>query len=215
MPPRRPWECPKLFPGKTIVILGSGPSLCIDDMAPVILSQSIGSAAVIAINSTFRFAPWADVLHAGDAAWWNANPAAAKFPGLRTGLNQVGAEPWPPHVNKLCHRRNEGIETESWLIAGGTNSGHQAINIAAHLGAAKIVLLGYDFGAGEDGKLHHHGNHPEPLKNPCEASFARWRRLLETTVEPLKALGIDVVNCSRRTAIECFRRGDLAQELLG
>lgn len=211
---RRPWECPRLFPGSTIVILASGPSLGVDDIAAVALARSARQAPVIAINATYRWAPWADLLHGGDACWWNATPEAAEFAGLKTGLNQVGAEPWPPHVNKLCHRRNEGIETEPWLISGGTNSGHQAINIAVHLGAKKIVLLGYDFGAGPDGQLHHHGNHPGPLKNPCDASMARWRRLIETTVEPLKALGIDVVNCSGRTTIECFRRGELGGEIL-
>lgn len=213
MAARRPWECQRLYPEQTITIIGSGPSLTLDDIATVYLAQAARHTKVIAINSTFRSFPCADVLHGGDAAWWNANPDALEFPGLKTGLNQVGAEPWPAEVNKLNHRRNEGIETEPWLVSGGTNSGHQAINIAVHLGAAKIVLLGFDFSAGPGGRSHHHGDHPAPLKNPCAVSMARWLRLIETTAEPLRGLGIDIVNCSRRTAIPCFRRGDIAKEL--
>lgn len=212
---RKPWACPRLYPGATIVILGGGPSLSLEDLAVVGVAHSLGLCRVIAINSTWRLFPTADVLYAGDCAWWNANPDAQAWPGMKIGCSQVGAEPWPAAVNKINHRVNEGIETDPVWIGTGTNSGHQALNIAVHLGAAKIVPLGFDFGAGQDGSLHHHADHPAPLRNPCPASFARWLRMVETTAAPLRALRVDVVNCSRRTAITCFRRSDIGEELFG
>lgn len=205
------WECPRLFSGRTAVILASGPSLTQGDIETVRSAHAAGGIGVIAVNSTFRRAPWADVLYGGDAAWWNATPDALGFAGLKIACSQVGSEPWPDGVRKFWHRRNEGIETDRRYIGTGTNSGHQALNAAVHLGAAKIILLGYDFSI-EHGS-HHHGAHPGPLKNPDPVSVARWLRLIETTAAPLRDMGVDVVNCSRRTAIMCFRRGDLAAEL--
>jgi hypothetical protein len=210
---RKPWECPRLWPGATFVILGSGPSLCAEDIAEVISARRRRRCRVITINSTWENLLTADVLYAGDCAWWNAHPEAQRFPALLIGCSQVGAEPWPTAVRKINHRENEGIETDRRFIGTGTNSGHQALNIAVHLGAARILLLGFDFGAGSDGKLHHHEDHRLPLRNPDRPSFARWLRMIETTAEPLAALGIDVVNCSRSTAIACFRRGDIREEL--
>jgi hypothetical protein len=209
---RRPWECPRLFPGHTILILASGPSLTEADLLQARSAQHAGSIRSIVINSTFRKAPWADLLHGGDARWWNANPDALSFPGLKICSSQRGAEPWPAGVRKICSRQVEGISVHPRYISNGANSGHQAINLAVHLGAAKIVLLGFDFSVAAGS--HHHGDHPEPLGNPNEAGAAHWCRLIETTVEPLQALGIDVVNCSRDTAITCFRRGDLIQEMI-
>jgi hypothetical protein len=118
-------------------------------------------------------------------------------------------------VNKINHLSNEGIETDPDLVGAGTNSGHQALNIAVHLGAAKILLLGYDFRPADDGRLHHHADHREPLGNPSPGAFDRWLRLIETTAVPLARLGIDVVNCSKISAITCFRRSDIDAELFG
>jgi hypothetical protein len=212
---RKPWTCPRLYPGETIVILAGGPSLDTEDIATVAVAHVLGLCRVIAVNSTWRKFRTADVLYGGDCAWWNANLDAQAWPGLKIGCSQIGAERWPAVVNKINHLRNEGIETEPHLVGAGTNSGHQAINIAVHLGGARVLLLGYEFGAGRGGQLHHHADHPEPLRNPDPVSFARWLRLIETTAAPLAVLGIDIVNCSRVSAITCFKGGDIGQELFG
>jgi hypothetical protein len=210
---RKPWECPRLWPGETIVILAGGPSLGIDDIAAVAVARALGLCRVIAVNSTWRLFPAADVLYAGDCAWWDANPDALEWPGLKIGCSQIGAEKWPPRVRKINHRINEGIETDPRWIGTGTNSGHQALNIAVHLGAGLIVLLGFDFGADADGRMHHHGDHPAPLRNPSAKAFARWRRMIETTADPLLRLGVEVVNCSKATTITCFPRMSLEEVL--
>lgn len=212
---RKPWAVPRLWPGSSIVILAGGPSLGTADIAAVAGAQMLGRCKVIAVNSTWRVFPAHDVLYGGDCAWWNANPDALARPGFKIGCSQIGAERWPPEVNKLNHRVNEGIETDPRFIGTGTNSGHQALNVAVHLGAARVLLLGFDFGPGQGGRLHHHRDHRPPLGNPTPGSFARWLRMIETTVEPLRRLGIDVVNSSRETAITCFRRGDVWEELFG
>jgi hypothetical protein len=69
-----------------------------------------------------------------------------------------------------------------------------AINLAVHLGAAKIVLLGADGKLGEGGRSHHHTPHAW-----WKFLVGRWekhRAELETLVVPLQKLGIPVLNAS-------------------
>lgn len=83
--------------------------------------------------------------------------------------------------------------------------------MAAHLGAARIILLGFDFCAPPSGPKHHHPDHKAPLSNPTETAFRAWRETIATVPDPLRGLGIDIINCSRVTAIESLPRADLAQ----
>lgn len=94
------------------------------------------------------------------------------------------------------------------IICRGANSGFQALNLAVHLGARRIVLLGYDMQR-TGGLSHWHGDHGRGLNNPSEHNFARWRRQFEEAAPTLAAAGIEVVNCSRATALTCFPRMDL------
>jgi hypothetical protein len=50
------------------------------------------------------------------------------------------------------------------------------------------------------GRRHFFDTEPQS----CSSPFDKFRKLTATMVEPLKAAGIEVINCSRRTALECF-----------
>ena len=78
-----------------------------------------------------------------------------------------------------------------------------------HLGASRILLLGYDMSA--DGtRSHWFGDHPDSQPSP----YPQMREAFESLVEPLAALGVTVVNCSRRTALTTFPCAPLADELV-
>ena len=92
------------------------------------------------------------------------------------------------------------------MLHTGGNSGYQAANLAALLnGGARLILLGYDMMLGPNGERHHHPDHPG--RNPDAKQLARWAGLF-ATIE-----GYDIVNCSRRSAIDCFPRADLEDVL--
>jgi hypothetical protein len=95
----------------------------------------------------------------------------------------------------------------------GGNSGYQAMNLALHLGAARIVLLGYDMAPADDGRLHWFGAHPAGLANPDGVNFATWPKAFDRLAPALADLGVEVVNCSRRTALGCFARAPLEEVL--
>ena len=130
---------PRSFPGETIVCLGSGPSLTADDVA-----YCRGRARVIAVKDAITMAPWADVLYACGldvSGWWrHMGPRLTDFAGLRYTLDRAAAS-W---AQVLELTGETGIETTPTGLRSGYNSGAQAINLAVHLGARTIVLLGYD-----------------------------------------------------------------------
>lgn len=188
---------PRLCPGGTVVCLGSGPSLTPADVEAV-----HGHATVVAVNDCFRAAPWAEVLYACDGKWWfwHWTKGAQTFPGLKFALD-AGAKKYPG-VQVLRNTGETGLELDPTGLRAGRNSGYQAINLAVHLGATRIVLLGYDM-RGD----HFFGQHPDKSKPPFPVCLQRFA----TLVEPLKALGVEIVNCSRQTALTCFPRRPLEE----
>lgn len=188
----------RIWPGDTVFILGGGPSLTQDDVLAI-----HGRGRVIAVNDAYRVAPWADVLYACDAKWWKWHDGVPTFGGLKFAL-EAGARVWPG-VEVLRNTGYAGLESARDGLRNGRNSGYQAINLAVHLGAARIILLGFDMGPAPDGRTHWFGEHPEPQASP----YDQMRELFRTLVEPLKAASVEIVNCSRRTRLDAFRIADL------
>jgi hypothetical protein len=179
----------------TAVVLASGPSLTAADCDLVRAS----GARTIAVNATFRMAPWADVVYMGDLM------------AIRTYDREVRAacagQRWTcDSVAKQQYGWNQAVG-----LSRGGNSGHQAIHLAAKFGAKRIVLLGFDMQAGPDGKRHWHAEHPKPCVQ--RSIFPEWVLKMGVLAGELKASGVDVVNCSRVSALTCFPVGDLKDEL--
>ena len=191
---------PKLWPGATVAILGGGPSLTIADVEAV-----RGRARVIAINNSYTLALFADVLYGCDAKWWDWHRGAPTFPGLKYTIEPTK---WPD-VQVLKNTGPLGLELAPTGLRTGFNSGYQSINLAVHLGAARILLLGYDLSDGPDGRCHWHPPHPDRMASPYHAMLTAFPSL----VQPLADLGVSVVNCSRRTILDAFPKGTLDEEL--
>jgi hypothetical protein len=191
---------PRAWPGETVVCLATGPSLTADDV-----DYCRSRARVIAVNNAWQLAPWADALVASDAKWWRHHRPS--FDGFKYSL-QPGASQFGAQV--LDNTGETGIETLPTGIRTGMNSGAAAINIAVHFGASRILLLGYDMG--HDGlPSHFFGEHPQGLR--ASSPYGSFIEKFNTMVEPLLALGVAVVNCSRKTRLMCFERLPLHEAL--
>jgi hypothetical protein len=181
--------------GRTVVCIASGPSLTEEDCETV---RKSGHTTIVT-NTTFRLAPWADVLFGFDSRWWRSHPEALEFAGRKISASRIAG--------------NLGIETvfcSNWFRAFG-NSGACAISLAVAGGAAKIVLLGFDCSIAPDGKRHWHGDHPKELSN-CQ-SLSAWPKRFAMAAAEAKKAGVPVLNASRRTALTCFDRAELESAL--
>jgi hypothetical protein len=195
---------PRLFPNGTIVCMASGPSLTQED-ADYCRGKADG---VIVVNTTYQRAPWADALVAADVRWWQWHKGAKDFKGLKYATSK--------HVNWagvqiLRNTGANGIELDPTGLRHGINSGYRAINLAVHFGAARIILLGYDMKRGDGPKRleHWHGDHPVPSRSQYPSFIKHFR----TLVAPLRDLGIEVLNCTPGSALDCFPMADLRDVL--
>lgn len=193
---------PRLTDGGTVVCIASGPSLTTEDV------ESVRGQVVIAINDAVRLAPWAQVLYSSDSLWWDRYKGMPKFQGLRFKVSpspfrvENKKQPGKEHligVNTLRNAGEPGISFEADTVCTGKNSGHAAVNLAVHLGAKRILLLGYDMGP-HKGRHHFYDKDPVQHNSP----YQMFRKYMATAVQPLKDAGIEVLNCTRQTNLECF-----------
>lgn len=183
--------------GRTVVCIASGPSLTTEDCETV---RASGHPTIVT-NTTFKLCPWADALFGFDGAWWEhyRREIDLVFKGARLTCHQKGRTAGGAEL----------IRQEPWFT-NFHNSGANAISLAMTTGAAKIVMLGYDCQkTGE--KIHWHGDHPTGLGN-CK-SMPKWKGFFKDVARRAAQRKIEVVNCSRETALRCFPRKDLAESL--
>ncbi len=185
------------------VIVASGPSAV---EQPIDLAR--GAAKVVAINNSWRLAPWADMLYASDAAWWRAHEPA--FDGLRVSRSDVDGVVRVAIRDKDHPRRDVMQFDELGLIGAGGCSGFQALNLVAQMGATDIALVGFD--ARVDNGVHWHGRH-ELTGNPTRWTAATWARNLDAAAPVLAARGIRVVNCSPVSALTAYEKMGLEEWL--
>lgn len=182
---------------RTVVCIASGPSLTPEDAE---LVHASGHPTVVT-NSTFRIAPWCDMIFGFDWRWWEANHGDAKR--------------LAPQARRVSHAHSLerfGVETThgvAWFEGRG-NSGCCAIAMAVAGGARRIVLLGYDCQL-TGGRKHWHADHAGSMTN-C-VSLPLWPGYFGTVAAYATRQKIDVVNATRETSLKCFRRGDLVEAL--
>jgi hypothetical protein len=126
---------------------------------------------------------------------WTVSQTAAK----RFKLHYLRGDP---------HRR--GLSTDASMINTGRNSGFQSLGLAHYFGASRVILLGYDFQR-TGGRAHWHADHPRSLGNG--GRFPAWVDEMKQLAHDLKDAGVEVINCSRTTALKCFPRSTI-QEVL-
>lgn len=191
---------------KSVVVVASGPSLCDDDIAYL-----RGRSAVIVVNSTYQRVPWADYLYAGDARWWYTHIDAVR--ACFAGQCWTIAAHCAQHLglNRLRYGGlGPGLCPKPGYVYHGGNSGYQAIGLGHQLDYRRIILLGFDCQM-TDGKKHHHDDHPGCLNGALD--FRLWLRLFDTLPASAEALGIELINCTRQTAITTIPRANLCDVL--
>lgn len=178
----------------TVVCIASGPSLTLEDC------EAVRGLKTIVCNTSFRIAPWADVLYAMDAVWWKVyiHEVDKTYPGIKASCADL------EHWFGVYRLRDCGFIKSN-------NTGAGAISLAAYMGARRIIMLGYDLS--HDGeKAHHHGDHPAPLGNARNQSIKGWLPQFEKLRARLNESGIEISNCSRRTALD-WPRSTIEDEL--
>jgi hypothetical protein len=196
------WSIPREWVGETCCIIGGGPSF--DPMlAPILPGR------VIAINSSVKCRPNADVLFWADPQWALAHPREV---ALHSGKYKITRRRPPPCAGdsvKLVGwvepfpKGKGGVRrlSNSPKYVGGYCSGGNAINIAYLFGVATTLLLGFDMQR-VDGKDYYDGRCEEGKKKIDNYSI--YIKHIEALAEDLNRNNVQVYNCSKNSKLTCF-----------
>lgn len=177
----------RIFEGQVVCIIGGGPSLKTFD-----ISVTQGQRC-IAVNQSFELTPWAEWLHFADCEWWKWNRAEvlAQWKGLiSTATSDVKDCNHPRLLRYWRDRRNFSLVPNT---LHGWDSGTQAVNLAYHLGAKKIVLFGIDMQTDPAGATQWHNKHKRQTR---AANYPKFAASLTQSVLKLESLGVRVVRAT-------------------
>jgi len=185
-----------IWNGETVYIIGGGPSLK-DFKWEWLLGKK-----TIAINKAFYSYPQADILYWTDGRFYNwYKDDIDNFKGKKYTITPT----YPgiaQDINVLKRGQKLGLEKERDTLSHGNNGGYAAINLAFHLGAKRIVLLGYDMG--NNGTISHfHEGYPTHTTGD-QIYKSQFIPAIESLGPLLKNAGIEVYNASMVSKLGVF-----------
>lgn len=182
-------------------IVGGGPSLKGFDF------ERLKGRQVLAINRAFQVLPDAQAIYFSDRRFWLwYREELAAHSGVRLSGKWPNAKYDPDPLDDIEYFEfagREGLEIDYPLIRHGNNSGYAAINVAYHLGARTVVLMGFDMQRSKSGNSHWHDGYIKPARDSA------WQKMLPSfpsIVLPAKAAGMTIINATDGGALDCFPR---------
>ena len=181
--------------GETVFLIGGGPSLKDFNF------ERLKSKRTIAINKAFLHHPTADIVYWTDSRFytWYKNDID-KFRGEKFTTKPYGNV--TKDIKVLKNSGKNGLELDASSVRHGNNSGHAAMNLAYHLGAKRIVLLGFDM-QNSNGASHFHDGYP--VKQTRDDVYKRSMiPEFHFIGEELKKRNVHVINANPNSALRIF-----------
>lgn len=192
-----------IWPDETCYIVASGPSLRGFDFT------KLDGRKVIVINSSVFAYPTAPVHFFGDARWWGWNGEEVRR--IFKGHIFTACEITEPRIHNLVKRNPAPyVSLERGEVSMRRTSLTATINLAVHFGCKRLILLGADQKADQDGRTHHHDPHPIPQMKGC---WDVQLKELRGVGDELRELGIEVINTSLGSRINWWPKQPI-EELL-
>lgn len=195
---------PQLCKDRPCFIIGGGFSILHTDLSPVLR----GKHFTIGINDAFLLGDL-NICWFGDKRWHEWNEEKLKqFKGIVASCH-VNFETHDD-VRYLKRGKSKGIDDREGFVSWNLCSGSSAINLAYHLGARLIILIGFDMKPTKvidetTGQIVERGQWHENHKidylkkgyNPYGGYFAA----LPIIAEDAKRLGVEILNATIDTVI--------------
>lgn len=199
-----PWTPPKIWAGGTAFIIGGGPSLKDMDLTPIHGHHVIGT------NNAYQLGSWVDLCWFGDCRWYDWHrDRLLKFAGIKvTCCVRAGGK---PGIKGMKRGKAAGIEKRPGWVSWNGNTGASAINVAYHLGAVKVVLLGFDMRqVGDDCNWHpehlimNPNSEKKKLENGGKSCYGRYLRKFPEIAKDAHRLKLEIVNATPGSALPDF-----------
>lgn len=148
------WEPDLRFAGQTVFVVGGGPSLRGFDF------ERLRGRRVIATNAAGYDVPFADILLFHDNSWFEANRALVEgWAGLAVTVSRHAKNALPERLARIAISNEPGFRVGRGPVRSGRSSGQTAVALAIAMGAAQVILLGFDMRA-DAGVTHYHTDRP-------------------------------------------------------
>lgn len=191
-----PWEALPYWKGETVFVVASGPSIASVDF------DRLRGRKIICTNSSYERVPFCDFIFFGDGRWWEAHKAAlVGFKGHIVTVSGVAKSKRLLRLKRIKPTSPAtGFAAARDSLASQRTSTQGSLNLAAHLGAAKIGLIGADMKRADDGRSHGHTPHKWPSR-PGNVTWDEQLRVLKWIERPLQVRGVKVFNLSPESRI--------------
>lgn len=214
------WKPPEMWADQTVYIIGGGPSVLRTAL------HRIHDRPVIGTNNAFTLGPWVDVTFFGDRKWWDDHGMdLLRHPGMIITCLPNAPFTSLSRVKQLkMERRRLGIWTKTRdTICWNQNSGAAAINLAILLGAARVVLLGFDFKTDKErglreGHSWHEFHTSIPQQDIYTNKFLKSMKCIKKDLVQLNESGtwprqVEVLNATPDSALKEFPMVSLEETL--
>jgi hypothetical protein len=174
---------------------------------------------VIGVNMAYKLGDWIDIVIFGDSGFFlKERNNLAVFPGLRVSCNSGNqGEKWIKHLGRDSNRP-KGLSENPGLVSWNGNTGAAAINLALHTGVARIMLLGFDMNIDGSAMQHWHNLYGKGPVNDDRRKkklpFGRHMLGFPKIAEDAKKIGVEIINVSANSAIDCFPKMTVKELLL-
>lgn len=220
------WNVPKLWDGGDVWIIGGGPSVPRQFGVPEDIIQKVTQGTlppntyssymsylhdkhVIGVNMAYQLGDWIDIVIFGDNGFFlKERNGMALFPGLKVSCgSNCKNERWVKHLSRDASH-TKGISPNVNMVSWNGNTGGAAINLAVHLGAKRILLLGFDMNIDKTQWQHWHNLYNKgPVvdeRRKRKLPFARHLTCFPPIAEDARRLGVEIINLSPTSAIDSF-----------
>ena len=242
------WQVPKIWSGDCWII-GGGSSISEqfnipDDLIPESPEEFksfgdymhlIHKYRVIGVNIAAFLGDWVDVAYWGDSdTYTEYRHQFDSYAGLKVSSAGKFSDGSFKTIKYLHRDNSRGITKSkthvSWV---SRNSGGSAVNLAYHLGATRIFILGLDMYSSKEGRVHWHTGYPDKSKTLNISQIKKgkkqprgvitkersdflykkqsvgWKR----TANDAKKLGIEIINVNPKSNIDAFPKMSLVEVL--
>lgn len=184
----------------TVVCVGSGPSLSLQQVRHIGMARASEKIRVLAVNDAIFPCWFADIFHASDKAWWEKHEGLPAARAVKTCLEITRFR----NIRTLKNTGIEGFDETPGCVRGGSNSGFQAVHLGAKVFLPKaIVLVGYDY-TDDGARSHYFGKHEGAMDKT--SNVQNWRKYLQDLTDELGRRNIKVFNATLQSTIKWLPR---------
>lgn len=207
----------KRFQGQTIACIATGPSLTLQQVEAARQKGFV----LFGCNNVWRDVPDLSLLYACNEGWWVQywSDDLAKYPAEKWTTNRVAAKKYG--LNWIDERDSTGLSRDPSYVHHGHGSGYTMLNLAHLMGAARVVLLGYDckYAPDYNGTDHKPGSTPRHYFGEYPSALLHWPifslkdgvhvEMVKLYASVAMQNSVEVVNCTPGSAIDCFPRREI------